>query len=73
MNRKFWIVFEKIIPGFIRRDGYDYGAVELVFGIEVPRDLRPIYLEKILAVIPVIEQARRKKNGQHPQAGNYRR
>lgn len=52
-----------MMPGLIRRDGYDYTAIEVVLnahGIEQAR--RPEMLGKVTRIIDTLEKERRKRN-----------
>jgi hypothetical protein len=52
-----------MMPGLIRKDGYDYAAIQVVFdayGIDPER--RPGMFDRVLSLINVFEKERRKRN-----------
>jgi len=58
-NAAFWRVFQLALPGLVRPDGYDYGALRVVFdACRVPRHLREIYMGHAMAIIEVITKLR---------------
>lgn len=60
-NKEFWRVFAYALPGFIKADGYDYGAVKMVFSdFSVSKHRRPFYMDRVLAIINVIDRVRKK-------------
>lgn len=62
-NMEVWSLFHLMMPGLIRRDGYDYTAIEVVLnahGIEQAR--RPEMLGKVTRIIDTLEKERRKRN-----------
>ena len=64
-NRRFWILFQKILPGLNTGfGGFDYQAIESVFNIlQVNCGQRPILLDRCLIVISVIQTIREKQDG----------
>jgi hypothetical protein len=64
-NQTFWRVFMMILPGLMRKDGYDYSAMQVVFNnCGFSRHRRELYQEKCIAVIDVIHKKRTKtENG----------
>ncbi len=61
-NFEIWNLFQLMMPGLIRQDGYDYTAIQVVFdvhGIEQAR--RPGLMVQITKLIDVIETERRKR------------
>jgi hypothetical protein len=45
------------MPGLIRGEGqFDYGAIEWIFRLYVPRHMRAFYMDKAIAVMMVIRE-----------------
>lgn len=67
-NRAFWRLFEVALPGLIRQDGFDYGALQVTFdAFGVSRHRRPFYMIRAAAAIEVIRRIREKRDGKHPE------
>ncbi len=61
-NRRFWLLFERILPGlFDGWGGVNYSAIREVLDLyEVPAGERPIAFDKCLVVVEVIQEIREK-------------
>jgi len=66
-NYEIWSMFQLMMPGLNRQDGYDYNAIQVVFdvyGIENRKRLEKLTLiTKLIHVIDVEKKARSKKGG----------
>jgi len=67
-NRNIWRLITEMLPGLLIPDGgYDYKAIEVVFGIyNIPKANQQSIFTSVLRIIRVIDaerQARREKAG----------
>lgn len=63
-NYEIWELFQLMLPGLIRQDGYDYMAIRVVFNQwekETGKQSSMTMFRQILKLIDVIETERRKR------------
>jgi len=63
-NYELWGLFQRMMPGLLGSEGYDYSAIQVVFDIhDIEQSRRPDFLRRIAQIIKVVDEERRKKRG----------
>jgi hypothetical protein len=62
-NQEIWSLFLLMFSGLVRQDGFDYGAIQVVFDTcEIKKERRPKMLRQITLLIDVVNKEREKRS-----------
>ncbi|MFH2076953.1 MAG: hypothetical protein ABIJ57_16705 [Pseudomonadota bacterium] len=58
-NYEAWGLFQVMLPGLVREDGFDYAAIQVVFDAHaIDQDRRPTMLNQTIKLIGVVDAER---------------